>query len=115
MARTLKGIRRRGNTWRAFVRIHGHLYTKTFELSTAPEEMRRWRTEQQLRHGGPVAPPGGSFAHDIAKYLVRHATMPTLAQRAGHLELWARELGRDRTSASITAEDILLTTGIWAP
>ena len=114
MARKQKGIRRQGNGWRAFVRVNGHLYTKTFGIATPPEEMRAWRETQQKLHGAPAAPPGGSFADDIAKYVVRHATMPTLTQRAAHLELWARELGRDRASNSITGDELIIVMNRWA-
>ena len=114
MARKLTGIRRRGNKWRVFVRVNGRLYPKTFDLSTPVEEMQAWREDQQRLHGASPAAPGGSFADDIAKYLARHATMPTLAQRTAHLELWARELGRTRASNSISGDEILAVLNQWA-
>ena len=114
MARKQPGIRRQRDTWRAFVRVNGHLYTKTFDLSTPVPEMQAWRAEQQAAHGASLAAPGGSFADEIRKYLARHATMPTLAQRTKHLELWARELGRDRRSDSITGDEIIAVMNRWA-
>lgn len=112
MARKLTGIRRQRNKWRAFVRVNGHLYTQTFEL-TELAAAQAWREAQQQRYSVALA-PGGSFADDIRKYLARHATMPTLAQRTAHLELWARELGRDRTSDSITGDEIIAIMNQWA-
>lgn len=114
MARKLTGIRRKRGKWQAFIRVHSTLHTKTFELATSLETMRAWRDEQKRRYGTVVAAPGGSFADDIVKYVARHATMPTLAQRAVHLELWARELGRDRTSESITGDEIIAVMNRWA-
>lgn len=114
MARKLKGIQRRRNKWRVFVRVNGTLHAKTFDITTSLETMRLWREEQQRRHGASHARHGGSFADDIDKYLVRHATMPTLVQRAAHLGLWAHELGRDRSSDSITADEIMAIMNRWA-
>ena len=114
MARKLKGIQRRRNKWRVFVRVNGTLHAKTFDITTSLETMRLWREEQQRRHGASHAPPGGSFADDIDKYLVRHATMPTLMQRAAHLGLWAHALGRDRLSDSITRDDIIHVMNHWS-
>ena len=114
MARKLTGIQRRRDKWRVFVRVNGELYTKTFDLSTPVKEMQAWREDQQQRHSVALAPAGGSFTDDIARYCARHATMPTLAQRAVHLELWARELGRDRRSDSITGDEIITVLNRWA-
>lgn len=114
MARKLKGIRRQRNKWRAFVRVNGQLYTKTFDLTATFASIHAWRETQQQLHGASLAPAGGSFADDIAKYLARHATMPTLAQRTAHLELWVHELGRDRLSDSITGDEIIAILNRWA-
>jgi hypothetical protein len=46
MGRPVKGIRRRGKKWWAFVRVHGHLYTKTFDL-TDLDAARQWRQRQR--------------------------------------------------------------------
>lgn len=112
--RKLKGIQRRKDKWRVFVRVNGQLHTKTFDRDTDVATMRAWRVEQQRLHGGSRSLPGGTFANDIEKYLARHATMPTVAQRAAHLDLWARELGRDRRSDSITSDEIIEVMNRWA-
>lgn len=105
MPRKLVGIRRRRGGWRVHVRVHGTLYTKQFALLTPVEDMRDWRTEQRGRYGAARATTG-SFGADIQTYLGRVAAMPTYHQRAAHLELWAKALGRDRPRCSITAEDV---------
>ena len=115
MARKLTGVRRKRGKWQAFVRVHAVLPHQNIRVDDVPlETMRAWRDEQKRRFGTVSAAPGGSFADDIAKYLARHATMPTLAQRTVHLEIWARELGRDRTSDSITGDEIIAIMNRWA-
>jgi integrase len=105
MARQLTGIQRWRNAWRAFVRVNGHLYTKTFDLSTAPETMRAWREEQRQRHGSPAL-PGGSFAERVQAYLAQNQSKAAINQATAHLELWLQALGRDRPPLSITKDDI---------
>ncbi len=67
--------------------------------------MKDWRTEQLGKYGSTRA-AAGSFSADVETYLGRVSAMPTYQQRAAHLALWAKELGRDRPRHSITAEDI---------
>jgi integrase len=110
--RKLKGIRRRRNSWEVNVRVHGHLYTATFPLSTPTQDMRDWREDQIAKYGGERT-TAGSFGADIDTYLGRVAAMPTIAQRRAHLALWATELGRDRPRRTITAEDIDLVLQDW--
>jgi hypothetical protein len=62
--------------------------------------MRAWREHQVDTFGGERS-AAGSFGADIATYLGRVAAIPTYRQRAAHLALWARELGRDRARRSI--------------
>lgn len=112
MPRKLKGIRRRRNTWEVNVRVHGHLYTDTFPLTTPVQEMKDWRAEQVEKYGGERT-TAGSFGADIVTYLARVAAMPSLNQRAAHLELWARALGRDRPRRSITVEEIDVVLQDW--
>jgi integrase len=106
MPRKLKGIRRRGNRWEAYVRIEGHLYSTTFPLDTPLDEMRTWRDDQLATRGVDDQTTVGSLRADITAYLARVSSMPTYKQRAAHLELWARALGRERPRGSITAGDI---------
>lgn len=105
MRRKLIGIRRRRGGWRVEVRVHRKLYTKQFPLDTPIGEMRDWR-DDQVEHFSGTRTTAGSFGADIDTYLARVAAMPTYKQRAAHLELWARELGRDRPRRSITPEEI---------
>jgi len=105
MPRTLIGIKRRRGGWRVEVRIHRKLHTKQFPLETPISEMRAWR-EDQVDTYAAASPSAGSFGADIATYLARVAAMPTLHQRAAHLELWARALGRDRPRRTITTTEI---------
>ena len=105
MTRKLKGIRRRGQKWYAFVRVHGHLYTKTFDLTTPIGTMQDWRDQQGQR--GQYAQPSHAFSGAIAIYARdKIGALPTRKQRIAHLELWAQALGRDRATATITSDEI---------
>jgi integrase len=106
------GIRRRGNRWQAFVKVAGKFRPKYFPLTTPPEEMQDWRDTEKKKHA-PRVDSAGSFGADIQAYLRRKAAMPTIEQRAAHLELWAQALGRDRPRTSITAEEIDRVMQIW--
>lgn len=105
MPRKLKGIRRRGQTWEAYIRVHGHLYTDTFPLDTPIDELRAWREDQIEKFGGAPTTEG-SFGADVTTYLGRVTAMPTYKQRVAHLALWTRALGRDRPRRSITTTEI---------
>ncbi len=105
MARRLKNIRPWKGGWQAYTEIAGTTYSKSYPLTATPEEMRAWITEQRGRR--VTSPPvRGSFGADIASYLSRVSAMPTYAQRAAHLELWARALGGDRPRRGITTADV---------
>ena len=67
---------------------------------------------KKKKHATRVA-PDGSFGADIQAYLRRKAAMPTIGQRAAHLDLWAHALGRDRPRASITAAEIDQVLQLW--
>lgn len=110
--RKLKGIRRRHNSWEVNVRVNGHLYTETFPLTTPVQEMKDWRDDQVEKFGGERT-TAGSFGADINTYLGRVSAMPSYKQRAAHLELWAKELGRDRPRRTITAEEIDIVLQGW--
>jgi integrase len=106
------GIRRRGNRWQVFVKIAGKFRPKYFPLTTPPEEMQEWRDAEKTKYA-PRVDSAGSFGADIQAYLRRKAAMPTIEQRAAHLELWAQALGRDRSRTSITAEEIDQVMQVW--
>jgi len=112
MARRLKGIRRKRGKWQVFVKIDGKFHSTTMPLQTPLEEMQAWQTAAVQRTRGTVA-PAESFAADIQLYLQRVAAMPTKAQRAAHLDLWAGELGRDRSRHSITDAEIEIVLQRW--
>lgn len=100
-----RGIRHWKGGLQAYVRVHGRLYAESFPAGTDLQVLRDWRTHQGRRHG-QTTDDAGSFGADIATYLSRVDAMPTFKQRAAHLELWARALGRDRPTDSITATEI---------
>jgi integrase len=112
VSRKLKGIRRRRQAWEVYVNVNRRRYTTTFPLSTPVQEMKDWRDDQIDKFGGERT-TAGSFGADIVTYLGRVAAMPTYAQRAAHLESWARELGRDRPRRTITAEEIDIVLQGW--
>ncbi len=100
------GIRRKAKGWQAFVEVDGQFRSKQFAIETPIAEMRAWRDAQIATTR--IAPASGSFAADVARYLARPeiAAMPSIRQRTKHLELWLTELGRDRSRASITRDDV---------
>jgi len=53
----LKGVRRHGKTWQANVRVAGHLYCKSFPLTTPIKVMRDWRadTREGIAHNIQLA------------------------------------------------------------
>jgi len=113
MARKLKGIRRRGNTWRVYVRVKGHpLFTKTFDGSTPLEQMQAWREEQKGRYRERPT-EAGSFADQVRAYLAQNQSKASVNQATAHLELWLQALGRDRPPLSITTREINLVLDGW--
>jgi len=112
MPRKREGIRRRRTSWEVYVNVNRHRYTTTFPLTTPLAEMREWREDQVDKFGGDQT-TAGSFGADIETYLTRVAAMPTYRQRAAHLALWAKELGRDRPRRTITTADIDIVLQGW--
>lgn len=105
MPRRLKNIRKWKNQWQAYARINGRQRSKSFPLTTPVADMRAWIDTERKRHVRPVD-ASGSLGADITEYLQRIRAMPTYKQKAAHLELWARALGRDRPRRTITATEI---------
>jgi integrase len=102
-----RGIRPWKGGLQAYIKVRGVQYSKDYDLNEPLETLRAWRMKTKRQHFGGVAThERGSFAADIQKYLKRVAAMPTITQRAAHLELWANALGRDRSRHSITTEEI---------
>lgn len=97
MKRKLIGLRRKRGKWQAHVKIHGKQHTATFELSTPIDEMRAWRDEEIAAHTGTLL-ASDSLAADVQAYVHRRRTMPTIKQRAAHLDLWVHALGGRRRS-----------------
>lgn len=110
MARKIIGIRRRNNGWRADIRVNGHLYAKQFHYDTELAKLKEWREEQRDTHGGGAK---GSFEADVTDYLSRVSAMPSYTQRAAHLKLWVKALGKDRPRRSIKAAEIDCVLQDW--
>jgi integrase len=108
----LKGIRPKGKKWQAYVRIDGTLRSQVFDELDVPA-MRAWQERQ--RGSGPRVPEKGSFFEDVQAYLAKPAVaaMPYIDQRRAHLLLAVQALGADRTSASITSDDIEALIHSW--
>lgn len=115
MPRKLKGLRRKGDTWQTYVRVHpgpGGFKSQVWHTLPSLEERREWEQAQRDRYGASD-PTAGSFRGDIETYLALHAAMPTVDQRQAHLALWAKELGRDRPARTITSAEIELVLQGW--
>ncbi len=82
-------------------------------MSSDVPKMRAW--QEQQRGSAPGVPVKGSFAEDVAAHLAQPvvAAMPSIDQRRAHLLLAIEALGADRTSASITSDDIESMIQAW--
>lgn len=105
MPRKLKNIRPWKGGWQAYTQIHGKTRSKSFHRDTPTETMRAWVKAQRDRHA-TVKDTAGSFGAEIQDYLPRVTALVSYKQRAAHLELWAKALGRDRPRQSIKTTEI---------
>jgi len=107
MTRKLKGIRRKRNKWQTYIRINGQFYSETFDLETPIADLKQWLEDQVTRYGGRRV-IAGSFEEKVNVYLKKPeiAAMASIDERAAHLKLWLKALGRDRRLASITRDDV---------
>ena len=112
------GIHIASTGYRAFVRVHGVLYSRRFPPDTSLTVMQDWRAAQRtdaLRaavRAQDARPKAGTFARDVETYLQAVATMTTYKERAAHLALWVREFG-DRPRQDVTAHEIRAVLERW--
>jgi len=87
---------------------------RTFPLGTPDTVLVRWIAEYEARFA-PVRANDGSFADDVAHYLAepKIAAMPSLGERRYYLTVWLDVLGRDRSRASITRDEIEVVIQSW--
>src|SRR4051812_41588777 len=105
MPRKLTGLRRKRGGGQAYVKVHGTTYTRQYPLETPIADMRAWRDTQKKKYRGTrVTPVAFGFEADVTAYLKLPdvAAMPSIIQRAAHLQLWLEALGRDRARVTIT-------------
>jgi hypothetical protein len=100
-----KGIRRYRDGWRAFVRVNGKLYTKTFPLITPIPEMQKWIEDTKTTYAS-INPTAGGFAADVAAYLARRSSITSIKKIEGRLKLFVEKLGGDRHRYTIKREDV---------
>jgi integrase len=107
------GIRRKASGWQAFIEVDGKFRSKQFGIDTPIAEMRAWRDAQAATARTPLA--AGSFAADVATYLRRPeiAAMPTVDERARHLQLWLDALGGERSRYSVTRAEVEAVLQRW--
>jgi integrase len=114
--RKLTGLRRKRGGWQAYVKVHGKTYTRQYPLETPIADMRAWRDTQKKKHRGAQATPVAfGFEADVTAYLKLPdvAAMPSVTQRAAHLQLWLDALGRDRARVTITPIEIEAVLQTW--
>ena len=106
------GIRRKRGGWQAFIEVDGVFRSKQFGIDTPIAEMREWRDHQST--AVPTA-ASGSLAADIIAYQRKPeiAARTYIGQVAAHLELWADELGRDRSRQSVTQTEVETVIQKW--
>lgn len=105
MPRRLKNIRAWKGKWQAYTKVHGKLIAKSFPLNKPIQEIRAWIDMQRKRHQPPNT-VDGSFGADIEDYKKRITALPTYKQKAAHLEIWAKALGRGRPRRTIAASEL---------
>jgi integrase len=106
------GIRRKRTGWQAFIDVDGQFRSKQFPIDTPITVMRAWR-DHQAATAAPAA--AGSFSADVATYLRRPeiAAMPTIDERARHLQLWIDALGGARSRYSVTSDEVETVLQRW--
>lgn len=112
MPKRLKNIRHWKGGWQAYTEIRGKTHAKSFPLSTTVPAMREWLAKERKQFA-KASDASGTFGADIAEYKRRIKAMPTYHQKAAHLELWARALGRERPRRTITATEIDAVMQKW--
>lgn len=113
MARRLTGIQRRGDKWRAVVRVNGHLYVSPWGQES-DEKLTAWRT-LLIGKFGKRRTAGGSFRADVDTFLAKPeiAAQDYVHQVRAHLDLWVDALGGDRARTSIERDEIEAVLQGW--
>ncbi len=109
--RSLTGLQRRGDKWRAVVRVNGTLHVSPWGQEPMAD-LKTWRDDQVEKFGGTPEAVGG-LAEKVGEYLKRKASMPTIKQHTAHLALWVHELGANRPPLSVTSEEIDIILQDW--
>jgi integrase len=118
MARRRKeiGVRLKRGKYQVFARIHGvfRQVPGGLPLDSTPGERAAAR-ERLIAQWGGTPTLAGSLAADCERYLAKPeiAAMPSVKQRAAHLELWCAALGRDRSRSSVTRDDVEAVLQTW--
>jgi integrase len=114
MPRKLKGIRRKGKGWEAYVRVRGKLHTQRFPIDHPVDKMRAWLTLQKKLFGGRST-SSGTLAADVERFLAKPdiAAQPYAHQTAHRLGLWVAALGADRDRWSIERDEIEAVIQGW--
>lgn len=115
MAKKLTNIRTLPSGSRqAMPRIKGKLIKpRTYPAGTPDSEILAWIEEQQRTHGGDVE--AGSIEADATAYVAKPEVkrLATIKQITTHLGLWLDALGRDRTSRSVTTDELNAVIVSW--
>lgn len=95
------------------MKVAGRQRETRFPLDASLKVIKSWQddTRVALRRIAPTA-SRGTFAADAARYLQGVASMPTLKERAKHVELWVAEFG-GRLRASISTSEIDIVLSRW--
>lgn len=110
MPRKIRGIRKHGKGFQAYVRVNGQFRSESFDLKTPLKEMQQWIADQ--REPRTAKAPSGTFAGDAATYLEKIAAMPSLSDRTYDIHLWVAAFGSKRRR-SITSADIRGYRDAW--
>jgi len=105
----MKGIRRHGAGWQAYVTVGGRFYARSFPVQTAVEVMQAWRANQRMVRTAVARAsrlPPHTLAADVDRYLVAVASMPTIKERVRTLRLWLTALGAYRLRETIRPDEI---------
>jgi integrase len=112
------GIRRRGQRWQVFAKIHGRFVSQYLPLDTPFETLTRVRAtmiaEAPSAPVAPVAPKptSATFAADAEAYLAIVANMTTFSDRAYRIGQWVKVFGV-RPRSTITSREIRAVLEDW--
>jgi integrase len=109
--RKVKGERRHGKGWQAYVTLRGEFIQKTFPLTSTAEERDAWRISQRNKTAG--VPTTGSLGRDAVRWLRAVKHTPDYPNKRTYMAHWLKKLGRLTPRRDITTQAIDTALSDW--